>query len=45
MKSNRLGLQVESILKRYYDLMLVTDYVIGMTDSFASNLERSLTNG
>lgn len=31
--------------KRYYDLMLLTDYVGGMTDSFARDLYRSLTHG
>lgn len=29
----------------YHQLQLVTDYVCGMTDSFASSLHRELTNG
>lgn len=35
----------EAALKQYYRLLLLTDYVAGMTDSFACNLHRSLKNG
>jgi dGTPase len=31
--------------ERYYQLQLVTDYVCGMTDNFAAELHRRLTNG
>jgi dGTP triphosphohydrolase len=41
---NSHGLKPEQ-LQRYYDLLLLTDYVGGMTDTFASNLYRSLTHG
>ena len=30
---------------RYYQMRLVTDYICGMTDSFACNLHKELTNG
>lgn len=32
-------------LEQYYRLLLLTDYVGGMTDTFASTMHRSLTNG
>ncbi len=32
-------------IERYHQLLLLTDYVGGMTDSFACNLHRSLSNG
>lgn len=32
-------------MERYYDLLLLTDYVSGMTDTFACNLYRSLNHG
>lgn len=38
------GFKPEEI-RRYYDLLLLTDYVGGMTDTFASNLYRSLNHG
>ena len=38
------GFSAEQI-ERYYGLLLLTDYVGGMTDSFASNLYGSLSHG
>ncbi len=35
----------EATLKQYYKLLLLADYVAGMTDTFASNLHASLFNG
>ena len=32
-------------IERYYDLMLLTDYVGGMTDTFAGSLYKSITHG
>ncbi len=32
-------------LDTYYRLQLICDYIGGMTDSFATNLHRKLTNG
>lgn len=32
-------------LKQYYRLLLLTDYIAGMTDTFACTLHRSLNNG
>ncbi|MGC4033121.1 MAG: dNTP triphosphohydrolase [Tepidisphaeraceae bacterium] len=43
-KNGFYGFSAEQI-RRYYDLLLLTDYVGGMTDTFASNLYRSLNHG
>lgn len=36
---------IASQLNTYYRLQLICDYIGGMTDSFATNLHRKLTNG
>ncbi|MBN1512071.1 MAG: dNTP triphosphohydrolase [Phycisphaerae bacterium] len=35
----------EAALHQYYRLLLITDYIGGMTDTFACTLHRSLSNG